>query len=262
VDLDAAADELYRVPPGEFTARRDALAASARAAGEPDLAAAIKRFRKPSASAWLTNLLVREEREAVHGFLDLGPALREAQKGLAGDDLRELSQQRRQAVDALVRQAGTLAKAEGHPASTTVLAEVQATLEAGLSNPDAADEIRQGRLRSALHYAGLGTEDVAATPPARRSERDRGAGEIEEARRELDAAKWALAEQEDAVEQAGGRLAELRARITDLQTQLDDLKGDEAHASQRLRAAERERAAAARRVREAEQQLKRLRSRR
>ncbi|MGW4517724.1 hypothetical protein ACWEO4_38520 [Streptomyces sp. NPDC004393] len=48
---DAVADELYGLPPGEFTAVRDERAKAARAAGDRDLAERIRRMRRPTLAA-------------------------------------------------------------------------------------------------------------------------------------------------------------------------------------------------------------------
>ncbi|MBO0788916.1 MAG: hypothetical protein J2P33_22885, partial [Actinobacteria bacterium] len=98
--LARAADELYAIPPAGFTAARNERARQAREAGDRDLAAAIAGLRRPTASAWLVNLLSREAPDQVSRLLELGEELREAQQALAGDRLRELSGRRRQLVAA------------------------------------------------------------------------------------------------------------------------------------------------------------------
>ncbi len=57
VDLDTVGTELYGLRPTEFTAARDAQAAAARRGGDRELAAAIKKLRRPTPAAWLVNLL-------------------------------------------------------------------------------------------------------------------------------------------------------------------------------------------------------------
>ncbi len=49
--LAEAADELYALPPGDFRAARDERADEARAAGDKELAAAIRKLRRPTVSA-------------------------------------------------------------------------------------------------------------------------------------------------------------------------------------------------------------------
>jgi len=48
VDLDTVADELYGLPPEEFTAARTAAEKEAKAAGEMELAAQIRTLAKPN----------------------------------------------------------------------------------------------------------------------------------------------------------------------------------------------------------------------
>jgi len=62
VDLDEVADELYAVLPEEFVAVRGQRQDDARAAGDRTLAREIGGLPKPTAAAWVCNLLVREQR--------------------------------------------------------------------------------------------------------------------------------------------------------------------------------------------------------
>ena len=55
----------------------------------------MKKLRRPTVSAWLVNLLAREDGGQMDELLELGQSLREAQRALDGDRLRELSAQRR-----------------------------------------------------------------------------------------------------------------------------------------------------------------------
>ena len=55
------AAELYALPPGRFRAARDERAAQAKAAGERDLAAQIRKLARPTVSAWLANQLARRK---------------------------------------------------------------------------------------------------------------------------------------------------------------------------------------------------------
>lgn len=148
-------EQLYLVPPEEFTAARDAAVRAAR--GDAGTAKALKALRKPSVAAWLVNRLVAEQRDLVDQLLDLGPALATAQAQGQGDELRALGAQRRALVDAVVTSAVHLAD---RPVSASVRDEVASTLEAGLSDPGAADAVRSGRLVRALSYAGFGGVDL------------------------------------------------------------------------------------------------------
>jgi hypothetical protein len=156
LNLAQVADELYGLPPSAFREARDERADQARAAGDKDLAAAIRKLRRPTVSAFVVNLLAREASGQVDELLELGESLREAQQALAGDRLRELSAQRRQLVTGLVQEAGRLAEQAGQPLGASAEREVQETLEAALADPAVAEAVRSGRLTTALSYAGLG----------------------------------------------------------------------------------------------------------
>ncbi len=178
MDLSEVADELYGLVPAEFRAVRDERVKQARAAGDRDLAAAITKLRKPTVSAWLVNQLAREAPDELASLLELGEALREAQRALDGDTLRELSTRRRRGVSALVQQSKRLARAARQTVTAQVEREVAASLEAAVADQDAADAIVAGRLTSALYHVGLGSADTggdgvgpewaAAGQPARR----------------------------------------------------------------------------------------------
>lgn len=151
--LQAAADELYALPPEQFTAARDDFAARLRKAGERELASAVRELRRPSVSAWLVNTLVRRRSADFDQLMAIGERLRSAMANGAGDDVRRLSEERRGAVTALTKGLAALA---GRPVPMTAAEEVRATLEAATADPTAATAVRSGRLVRALRYAGFG----------------------------------------------------------------------------------------------------------
>jgi hypothetical protein len=160
VDLDEVADELYAVHPDEFIALRKEHQDRARAEGDRELAKDIGGLPKPSTAAWVSNLLVREHRTELEGLVELGGLLREAQENLAGDQLRALNSQRSRLLGALTRQALAVAREHGHPVSTSVESQLEDTLRAAMSDPEAGAALLSGRLTSAMTYSGLGTIGV------------------------------------------------------------------------------------------------------
>lgn len=149
---------LYEAPPDGFVAGRAAAVAEARRAGDKETAGRLAALRKPTVAAWLVNLLALRRPELIDELVELSTALRSAQRSLQGDQLRELSTQRRQVVSALVNAAQKLALEED-PGLRTVklpMAEVEATLTAALAEPDIAEQVRSGRLVKAATYAGFG----------------------------------------------------------------------------------------------------------
>lgn len=292
--LEAAAEELYALPPKDFTARREELAKAARSAGDGDLAKAVKDLRRPTVSAWLLNLLVREDVSELSGLLDVGEQLREAQSQLAGTRMKELTTQRQTLEGKLLRRVRTVAAQEGQAATPAVLVEVEATLRAAMADPRAADAVASGRLTRALSYAGLGEVDVTeatATPPAERRPKP-SPGPAPEPKREpepepeptrepkpdedeLTARREAkvVAEREAAVadarqraEEAEVRLASaqdaeqaLRDRVNDLQRQLKEARDALSDATHEAASAQRESDRARRALATAERELARAR---
>lgn len=149
---------LYEAPPDGFVAARAAAIADARRAGDRDTAKRLTALRKPTVAAWVVNLLALRRPDLIDELVELSGALRTAQRGLAGDELRELTAQRRQVVSALVGSARKLAiEADpGLSGAKLPLGEVEATLTAALSEPAVAEQVRTGRLIRAVTYAGFG----------------------------------------------------------------------------------------------------------
>jgi hypothetical protein len=247
VDIDSVADELYSLPPEEFTASRNAREKEAKSAGDKSdksLAAAIHQLGKPSTAAWLVNQLVREHPDEVQGFLDLGVALREATVMLNGDQLRELGRHRHRLVYALMQQVRALAGAAGHKVSQTTARAVEDTLHAALADQAAAEELSAGRLTDTLQRTGFppahntpepaspapvspspddSTESAEALQAARlgRAERDeqQARGAVQEAVRDQEKARAVADRAVAAARDATALVARLRADLDQAQAQ-------------------------------------------
>ena len=159
--MPAATDEIirrmYEAPPEGFVAARSAAIADAKKAGDKIAVKRLTALRKPTVAAWLVNLLALRRPELIDQLVELAEGLRTAQRTLQGDELRELSTQRRQIVSALVNEARKLAVAEDRGlAGKLPLGEVEATLTAALAEPEIAEQVRSGRLVRAASYAGFG----------------------------------------------------------------------------------------------------------
>ncbi|MET9486130.1 hypothetical protein [Nocardia sp. NPDC006630] len=167
--LEEVAAELYGVPPAEFVAVRTERARQARDDGDRVLAAAIGKLRRPTVPAWAVNLLVRAAPEDIRALLDLGDALREAQRRLSGEQLRTLTTQRQQLLSTLTRKAADLAAVHGPRPGEAVLRDVGSTLQAALADPEVADLVRAGTLTAAASYDGFGPAGLVAVPAAQPS---------------------------------------------------------------------------------------------
>jgi hypothetical protein len=161
MDVSAAADELYGIPPEQFIARRTELAGQARADGDAEAREQIAALRKPTVAAWAVNLVVRERGDEVQDLLSIAEELRAAQRGLAADRMRALSDQRRAAITSLTRAAREITKTAGRPIPDGVLREVQASFDAAVADENAERALRTGRLTTALSYSGFGEVDIS-----------------------------------------------------------------------------------------------------
>ena len=166
MDLDAAAEELYAGSPDDFVERRTALVAQARAAKDRELAKQVGALRRPTRTAWLLNRLAREVADEVAELLALRPALEEAQRRMAGAELRRLSADRRRLVDRLAREAVRLGAAHGYTAPDAALQEVSQSLQAALADADVGEQLRAGRLTTVVSYGGFGPSDLMAAMAA------------------------------------------------------------------------------------------------
>ena len=128
-----------------------------KADGRQPLARELGKLRKPTQSAWLINLLWRDQREVMEQLFELASEMTRAQAEVSGPELRALTAQRRQLESAMLRQAEVLARAAGVEVSASTSREAQETLAAALAQPEVADEIRSGRLVKPASYAGFGT---------------------------------------------------------------------------------------------------------
>jgi hypothetical protein len=243
-ELAAIADELYGLAPGDFTPARDAKAKELKGS---DLSGQVKKLKKPSVAAWVVNQLVRHETEQVEQVLAMGEALRAAQAGLKGDELRALTRQRRQLTAAVTTRARSVASGLGVKVTQAVADQVEATLTAAMVDEECARAVRSGLLVAALSSTGLGEGDVAgalATPEALGFAASPRAVEPEappelhvvpdpeadqkarrQAEKDLEAAEKRLADATAELTAAGQEVSDLEARSMQLQAEIDELRG-------------------------------------
>jgi hypothetical protein len=246
--VEQAAEELYGLPPGEFTRARDARVKEVRKDGDREAADAIKALRKPTVAAWALNQLARRRSKDLEGLLSAGEELRAAQEELLGGGDRsafqEAASRERELVAELSVDATALASEAGERAGG-LQEKVAATLHAAALDEETAEQLRAGRLtREREAIGGFGAADSAAAPsstklPAKAraktpqprsksttkstreaaSNRQRlAAAKTDErhARRELDAAARAVEHAQERAEAAEAHAAETaeRARTT------------------------------------------------
>ncbi|WP_104056048.1 MULTISPECIES: hypothetical protein [unclassified Arthrobacter] len=153
-DVAQAVAELYALMPDTFTSARNNLAAEAAKAGNKELGKALRSLPKPSAGAWLVNMLALHRSELISEVLELGAVLREAQDDMDQQQLRRLSGERQRLLRSAAREARSLAEELGRPVSAAVGAEVEQTLWAAMTDADAAAAAASGQLVRALEANG------------------------------------------------------------------------------------------------------------
>jgi hypothetical protein len=267
------ADELYALPQEAFTPARDAKAKELKA--DKTLSAAVKKLKKPSVAAWVVNLFVRRDSDQVDQVIAVGEALRGAQQGMDGAELRALTKQRRQLTSAVTQQARALAKDEGVKVTQSVADQVEATLTAALLDPECAKAVRSGLLTASLASTGVDTVDVAAavavpealgftatatsgepSPPPELhvvpddpdDERERRRAEAESAlavaQETVDETAGVLQESTAAVEELQARSLQLLAEIDELRRRLAELESSAEETDEELEEAEQTQAEA------------------
>jgi|ERR1700683_3644623 len=237
MDLESATQELYGLAPTQFTAARDAKASEARQTGSSELAASLKKLRKPSVGAWLANLLVLGQSKDIERLIELGAELRSPKRKLEGEEIRRVSKEKGDVVSKLVREARSRASRTDQSVSAAAIQELEGTLEAAFADPEAAESLRGGRLSRGLHYSGLGfTAQTRSGSPLRR--KGPASGRSSGSEDDQIAAKRNLAKaNREAVDEADAHLGRARQAVAEAAHELIRLKSVEAEAVQRAKEA-------------------------
>jgi hypothetical protein len=157
--------ELYSVPPTQFTATRNRIAAELRKRGRSADARAVARLRRPSAALWAVNRLAGTDRKGVAGLVELVDHLRRAQlrdPRAAAEALRS----QRAALEALLAQAKDLLVGAGLSASSSILRRVGDTLMGAAVDRAHSDALRRGQLAEELPAPGFEAFSGARVPAA------------------------------------------------------------------------------------------------
>lgn len=294
--IDAAIDQLYRRPVGEFIGARNQLRASLQGA-EPAAAARVKSLAKPTVSAWAVNQLYWEAPLLYRALIEAGAALHAITGGDA-DGLRAAMAARRAALDEAVRFAEGVLERGGHATGMTTRRRVSLTLEALAAHGGGADAPRAGRLsgdvdppaldRLALlaaaaavpatsplapgaetagaETAGAHTADAPALVADRRdlereAERARARAVLAEADADLQVLTHEAHRARAARSETAERLAALEGRVEEARARLSELEDKHAHAQRGARDARTSERRADEAVARAQQRVDRARAR-
>jgi hypothetical protein len=235
---DARIDELYQLPPGEFTAARNALATTL----SGDEAREVKQLAKPTIVPWAINQLYWRARPIYERLLKAGATLRTTQiAALTGKavDVRKASDAHRKAVAEAAERATQLAEAHGSHPGAEPLARMLEALSLAPEEPE-----HPGRFTEIVQPAGF--EALTGIKPVARPMAARGNAEpqvshakIKDDKKERARAEAERRRAEEAIRGAERRLERARAA---------EAKAREAHdrAREEMRAAEQTLAAARR----------------
>jgi hypothetical protein len=242
-DYDDEIAELYKLPLGEFTAARNALAKKLGPAGGD-----VRTLEKPSVAAWTVNQLYWQRRPAYDALIRAAQAMRAAHTHMLSGrnaDVPKADAAHRDAIRAATQSIRELAQAAGETLSAATLDAVAETLRSLPTDQP------PGRLAKPLQPLGFGAlmgigvgvqesrspggkETAAARAAAkkeaaetakRRKELEKGLRAAEAAER---AAEAALEEARKAVAKVERDYAATRDRLQFLEKQRMDLEG-EAH---------------------------------
>lgn len=159
-------DSLFKLPLGEFTSARNALAARLKKAGQPTEAAEAKALAKPSVSAWVVNQLYWRHGYLFGRLIDAGERLRHAQTTQqTSGPARELVNARRDVVATLMATAADILREGGYSDTRDVMRRVTSTLEALSAYGSLAGAPSAGRLTVDLEPPGF--ETLAGLVPRR-----------------------------------------------------------------------------------------------
>lgn len=170
-------DALYQLPPGEFTAARNALATRLKKEGHADEAQRVKQLPKPSVPAWTVNQLYWRHRRAFDQLIAAGERVRNAQLlQLAGKaaDVRAPVDASHEAAAELTRLAAARLREAGHNPTPDTMRRITTTLDALATYGTHPSAPPAGRLHAEVEPPGF---EVLAGLVARRGRRGRKEGE-------------------------------------------------------------------------------------
>lgn len=236
------ATHLYALPPGQYTAARNARAKKLRAKN-PELADAVARLPKPSLAAAAVNTLARDQPSEMRELIQAGRRLRAAQEaavaGKSGaEDLQTALGEHRAALERVRREARRLKLSEAG------LERAMKTIRAASVDPELQPMLERGVIGQEVESAGFGVVPslVAAVGPRRprsterRPQRKVADGERRRARERLAAARKVVTELRGEVRRAEKRVEEAEKALALARKQLADAETDveEARSGSRL----------------------------
>jgi hypothetical protein len=258
-EIEEQVDELYGLPPEEFTARRNEIAKELRGDGRRADADEVRGLAKPTQPAWVVNQLARGHRRDVDLLLDAGHRLRRVQAGgrETREQLDDAVRAEREALQRLLTAARQILGERGKEPSGAVLERVSRTLRAASASDEGRELLARGRLSSELEASGF---DLLApfagdVPGPTRRPRQRNARAAKAGKREeVKAAR-------DRADAAGARTRDVKKQLTTVERDLAAARREAERLSEHADEIRAELEAAGRAEQEAREELRRLQRR-
>lgn len=225
MDLDDITRDLYALPPGTFTAARNQRAKELGAAGQRDVAAALRKLPRPTLTAWLANSLARTDAPTIDALIALGPELRRAQAESRRQDMRDIVDRRGELIRLLMATAAEMARRTDHPFAPPAQRQLQETLEAAVADPATAALLRHGTLSAPQRFVGFGPSPPAGAAGRTASSRTQATAAHRRALAAAEAAREAARDEhrsaEAAVSDAGDVLRRAQQNVLRVKRQVE-----------------------------------------
>ncbi len=228
-DQDNNIAALYQLPPGEFTAARNALAKQMGAAG-----ADVRTLEKPQAAAWAVNQLYWQRRPAYDAVIKAAAAMRHAHAQMLSGRKADVAQAEAAHVDAMraaTRAIREVAQAASEVLSSSTLEAISETLRALPS------EDRPGQLTRPLKPLGFGAligigVQESGSPGVVKKEAAEHAKRVKALEKALKVADVAAREAEAAVNEARTAVAKIERDYSAVRDRLQFLEKQRSDAEQ------------------------------
>jgi hypothetical protein len=161
--------DLFRVDPNDFVARRTDLVRELRARGDKDQAAEVKALRRPTVAVWALNQVASERPDLARRMESATETARAAQQALlegsARDDFRDALARRREAMSAVADAADEVVERSGR-SRDTYTREIENALNVVVASPGLSDALARGELEDESSGAAGSEEMFAGLTPA------------------------------------------------------------------------------------------------
>jgi len=248
-------EALFKLPLGEFTGARNALAAQLKKTGGADDASIVKSLAKPSISAWAVNQVYWQHRDAFDDLMAAGNRLQQLQtSGLAGKvgAMRASLDARREALTHLSDLATTLLREAGHNPTVETIRRVTTTLEALSSYAGVEGGPTPGRLTQDVDPPGFETlasmipiartakaqQEITRSTTSQKAAASKARSDVQK-NRQLEATRQAkIAAAKVSIQTAKKSLAEARAELQRLESAQKKASAEAQEAQKHRREAE------------------------